>query len=60
MPVIDGLFGLGLDRRPADDWRRLIETVNWSGIPVLAVDALQASRANRVIADLVDDPGNVR
>ena len=36
--VIDGLFGIGLDRPLADDWRKFIETVNRSGIPVLAVD----------------------
>ena len=36
--IIDGLFGIGLDRPLADDWRKFIETVNQSGIPVLAVD----------------------
>ena len=36
--IIDGLFGIGLDRPLADDWRIFIETVNRSGIPVLAVD----------------------
>jgi NAD(P)H-hydrate epimerase len=36
--IIDGLFGIGLDRPLADDWRKFIETVNRSGIPVLAVD----------------------
>ena len=36
--VLDGLFGIGLDRPLADDWRKVIETVNRSGIPVLAVD----------------------
>jgi hydroxyethylthiazole kinase-like uncharacterized protein yjeF len=36
--IIDGLFGLGLDRPLADDWKRIIMAVNESGIPVLAVD----------------------
>ena len=36
--IIDGLFGIGLDRPMADDWKKIIETVNGSGIPVLAVD----------------------
>ncbi len=36
--VIDGLFGIGLDRPLADDWKKIIAAVNESGIPVLAVD----------------------
>src|ERR1039458_5324427 len=32
--IIDGLFGIGLDRPLADDWKKFIETVNRSGIPV--------------------------
>ena len=36
--IIDGLFGIGLDRPLTDDWRKFIETVNRAGIPVLAVD----------------------
>ena len=36
--VIDGLFGIGLDRPLADDWKKIIRLVNESGIPVLAVD----------------------
>ncbi len=36
--IIDGLFGIGLDRPLADDWEKFIETVNRSGIPILAVD----------------------
>ena len=35
---IDGLFGIGLDRPLADDWKKIIGTVNESGTPVLAVD----------------------
>ncbi len=36
--IIDGLFGIGLDRPPSADWAKIIKTVNQSGIPVLAVD----------------------
>ena len=36
--IIDGLFGIGLDRPLTDDWKKFIEAVNESGIPVLAVD----------------------
>jgi NAD(P)H-hydrate epimerase len=36
--IIDGLFGIGLNRPLNDDWKKYIETVNRSGIPVLAVD----------------------
>jgi NAD(P)H-hydrate epimerase len=36
--IIDGLFGIGLDRPLTGDWEKFIETVNRSGIPVLAAD----------------------
>ncbi|MGA2280795.1 MAG: NAD(P)H-hydrate dehydratase [Verrucomicrobiota bacterium] len=36
--IIDGLFGIGLDRPLTDDWKKFIETVNRSKIPILAVD----------------------
>ncbi|MBL9136134.1 MAG: NAD(P)H-hydrate dehydratase [Verrucomicrobiales bacterium] len=36
--IIDGLFGIGLSRPVEDDWRRLVETVNASGLRVLSVD----------------------
>ncbi|MGA2788083.1 MAG: NAD(P)H-hydrate epimerase, partial [Verrucomicrobiota bacterium] len=36
--VIDGLFGIGLDRPLTDDWGKIIKAVNGSKIPVLAVD----------------------
>jgi hydroxyethylthiazole kinase-like uncharacterized protein yjeF len=36
--LIDGLFGIGLNRPLSDDWKKLIATVNRSGLPVLAVD----------------------
>ncbi|MGH7953233.1 MAG: NAD(P)H-hydrate dehydratase [Limisphaerales bacterium] len=37
--IIDGLFGIGLNRALDDDWKKFIETVNQSKIPILAVDA---------------------
>lgn len=36
--IIDGLFGIGLNRPLDAGWRNLIETINASKIPVLAVD----------------------
>lgn len=36
--VIDGLFGIGLNRPLEAEWARLIEIVNDSGLPVLSVD----------------------
>jgi ADP-dependent NAD(P)H-hydrate dehydratase / NAD(P)H-hydrate epimerase len=36
--IIDGLFGIGLNRPLADDWRKIITAVNESKVPVLAVD----------------------
>jgi NAD(P)H-hydrate epimerase len=36
--IIDGLFGIGLNRPLTDDWNKFIATANHSGIPVLAVD----------------------
>jgi len=36
--VIDGLFGIGLNRPLDGDWKTLIDTVNQSGLPVLSVD----------------------
>jgi len=36
--VVDGLFGIGLDRPLTGDWQKIIVAVNQSGIPVLAVD----------------------
>jgi ADP-dependent NAD(P)H-hydrate dehydratase / NAD(P)H-hydrate epimerase len=36
--VIDGLFGIGLNRPLGAEWVRLIESVNNSRLPVLAVD----------------------
>ena len=36
--VVDGLFGIGLNRPLTDDWKKIIQAVNESGIPVLAVD----------------------
>jgi len=36
--ILDGLFGIGLNRPLAGDWKKFIETVNRSGISILAVD----------------------
>lgn len=36
--IVDALFGIGLNRQIDDRWRALIEKVNASRIPVLAVD----------------------
>ena len=36
--VIDGLFGIGLNRTLDDGWKKFITTVNASKIPVLSVD----------------------
>jgi ADP-dependent NAD(P)H-hydrate dehydratase / NAD(P)H-hydrate epimerase len=36
--IIDGLFGIGLNRALDDGWRKFIAAVNESKIPVLAVD----------------------
>jgi NAD(P)H-hydrate epimerase len=36
--IIDGLFGIGLNRPLEGAWTILIDTVNQSGLPVLAVD----------------------
>jgi len=37
--IIDGLFGIGLNRPLDDEWKKFLTTVNESKIPVLAVDA---------------------
>lgn len=36
--VIDGLFGIGLNRPLNDAWRKFIEAINAANLPVLAVD----------------------
>ena len=36
--IIDGLFGIGLDRPLDDAWLKLIEAINDSRIPILAID----------------------
>jgi len=36
--IVDGLFGIGLNRELAEPWRKFIEAVNDSRVPVLAVD----------------------
>jgi hydroxyethylthiazole kinase-like uncharacterized protein yjeF len=36
--IIDGLFGIGLNRALDDGWKKFITTINESKIPILAVD----------------------
>ncbi len=36
--IIDGLFGLGLNRPLSPEWIAVIEAINATGIPVLAID----------------------
>lgn len=36
--IVDGIFGLGLNRPLSEAWQKIISTVNASKIPVLAVD----------------------
>ena len=36
--LIDGLFGIGLNRELSPAWVRLMEHINASGVPILAVD----------------------
>jgi NAD(P)H-hydrate epimerase len=53
--IIDGLFGIGLDRPLTDDWKKIIMAVNESGIPVLAVDVpsgLNADTGDPVSPDM--------
>ena len=36
--MVDGIFGLGLNRDLAGEWVELVEALNGSGIPMVAVD----------------------
>jgi NAD(P)H-hydrate epimerase len=36
--IVDGLFGIGINRPLAPEWIRLIEKINQTQIPILAVD----------------------
>ena len=36
--IVDGLFGLGLNRPLSEAWQKIIATINASKIPVLAID----------------------
>jgi NAD(P)H-hydrate epimerase len=36
--IVDGLFGLGLNRPLSDAWQKIIAAINASQIPVLAID----------------------
>lgn len=36
--IVDGLFGIGLDRPIAGEWRGLIDAINQSGLPIFSLD----------------------
>jgi len=36
--IVDGLFGIGLNRPLAEPWQKIIATVNQAKLPVLAID----------------------
>jgi ADP-dependent NAD(P)H-hydrate dehydratase / NAD(P)H-hydrate epimerase len=36
--IVDALFGIGLSRPLDEEWRQLVDALNDSGIPILAVD----------------------
>ncbi|GAB3732895.1 bifunctional ADP-dependent NAD(P)H-hydrate dehydratase/NAD(P)H-hydrate epimerase [Luteimonas pelagia] len=45
--VVDGLFGIGLDRPPEGDAAALVEAINGQGAPVLALDVPSGLDADR-------------
>src|SRR6266850_1093585 len=51
--IIDGLFGIGLNRSLAPPWLRLIQNLNKSQVPILAVDV--PSGLNADTGDPLDD-----
>ncbi len=48
--IIDGLFGIGLNRDLDSGWARIIEMVNQSGRPVLSVDCPSGLNADTGLA----------
>jgi NAD(P)H-hydrate epimerase len=36
--IVDGLFGIGLNRPLSESWQKIITTINAANIPVLAID----------------------
>ena len=48
--VIDGLFGIGLNRPLGADWQALVDTVNRWGAPVLALDVPSGVDADTGVA----------
>lgn len=36
--IVDGLFGIGLNRPLSEAWQKIMATINASGIPVLSID----------------------
>ena len=55
--VIDGLFGIGLNRPLGADWQALVDTVNRWGAPVLALDVPSGVDADTGVALGRPDPG---
>jgi hypothetical protein len=55
--LLDGLFGIGLNRPLSAPWLHLIRLINGSGVPVLAVDVPVRSERRFRIAHGRRDPG---
>jgi len=49
--IIDGIFGLGLNRPLDADWMRLITEVNASRVPVLSIDVPSGLNADTGVAE---------
>jgi len=54
--IIDGLFGIGLNRPLSEEWIAVIRCLNESGLPILAVDTPSGLHAD----DGVPQPESVR
>jgi hydroxyethylthiazole kinase-like uncharacterized protein yjeF len=48
--IIDGLFGIGLNRPLAEPWPKLIDRINAAGVPVLSVDVPSGLNADSGLA----------
>jgi ADP-dependent NAD(P)H-hydrate dehydratase / NAD(P)H-hydrate epimerase len=44
--IVDGLFGIGLNRPLVGDWLRLVQALNASRVPILAVDVPSGMNAD--------------
>jgi ADP-dependent NAD(P)H-hydrate dehydratase / NAD(P)H-hydrate epimerase len=49
--IIDGLFGIGLNRPLDEHWQKVISIINQSKIPTLAIDAPSGLNCDRGIAE---------